>query len=163
MLAVLMDAGPLTALLNPNDEWHTWARDTMRRLPVPLLTSEPVLTEASHLLRREGCDADELFALAEDGVMRIGLRFEDERPALRELMARYRDVPMSLTDATLVRLAELNDDSIVFTLDADFRIYRRHRNKIIPVLMPDDNQTPGSRLAESPVPYRARRRPAKGS
>jgi len=43
MLAVLMDAGPLTALLNPNDEWHTWARDTMRRLPVPLLTSEPVL------------------------------------------------------------------------------------------------------------------------
>jgi hypothetical protein len=32
MLAVLMDAGPLTALLNPNDEWHTWARNTMRRL-----------------------------------------------------------------------------------------------------------------------------------
>jgi hypothetical protein len=44
MLAVLMDAGPLTALLNPNDEWHTWARDTMRRLPAPLLTSEPVLS-----------------------------------------------------------------------------------------------------------------------
>jgi hypothetical protein len=41
MLAVLMDAEPLTALLNPNDQWHTWARDTMRRLPVPLLTSEP--------------------------------------------------------------------------------------------------------------------------
>ena len=47
MPAVLMDAGPLTALLNPNDEWHTWARDTMRRLPAPLLTSEPVLTEVS--------------------------------------------------------------------------------------------------------------------
>jgi predicted nucleic acid-binding protein len=163
MLAVLMDAGPLTALLNPNDEWHTWARDTMRRLPVPLLTSEPVLTEAAHLLRREGCDADELFALAEDGVIRMGLRFEDERAALRELMARYRGVPMSLADATLVRLAELNDDSRVFTLDADFRIYRRHRNKIIPVLMPDDDPTFGSRLAESPVPYRVRRKPAKGS
>ena len=163
MLAVLMDAGPLTALLNPNDEWHTWARDTMRRLPVPLLTSEPVLTETSHLLRREGCDADELFALAENGVMRIGLRFEDERAALRELMARYRDVPMSLADATLVRLAELNAESRIFTLNSDFRIYRRHRNKIIPVLMPHDDQTPGSRLAESPIPYRVRRRPAKGS
>ena len=45
MRAGLMDAGPLTALLNPNDEWHTWARDTLRRLPVPLLTSEPVLTD----------------------------------------------------------------------------------------------------------------------
>ena len=163
MRAVLMDAGPLTALLNPNDEWHNWARDTLRRLPVPLLTSEPVLTEAAHLLRRDGCDADELFALAENGMMRIGLRFEDERAALRELMARYRNVPMSLADATLVRLAELNDDSSVFTLDGDFRIYRRHRNKIIPVMMPDDDQTPGSRLAESPVPYRVRRRPAKGS
>ena len=68
-----------------------------------------------------------------------------------------------MADATLVRLAELNDDSSVFTLDADFRIYRRHRNKIIPVMMPGDDQTPGSRLAESPVPYRVRRRPAKGS
>jgi uncharacterized protein len=163
MPAVLMDAGPLTALLNPNDEWHAWARDMMRRLPVPLLTSEPVLTETSHLLRREGCGADELFDLAENGIMRIGLRFEDERAALRGLMDRYRDVPMSLADATLVRLAELNTESRIFTLDSDFRIYRRHRNKIIPVLMPEEDQTPGSRLAESPVPYRTRRKPGKGS
>ena len=113
------------------------------------------------MLARDGFGADELFALAEDGVIRIGLRFEEERTPLRELMARYRDVPMSLADATLVRLAELNDDSRVFTLDADFRIYRRHRNKIIPVLMPDDDQTSGSHLAESPVPYRVRRRPVK--
>ena len=45
---------------------------------------------------------------------------------------------MSLVDATLVRLAELNEQSRVFTLDADFRIYRRHRSKIIPVLMPEE-------------------------
>ena len=32
----------------------------MRRLPAPLLASEPVLAEACYLLRREGCDADEL-------------------------------------------------------------------------------------------------------
>ena len=136
--ATLMDAGPLTALLNPNDQWHLWARQTMRRLPVPLLTTEPVLTEAFHLLRREGGHADEVFALAENGVIRIGLHFEDERACLRELMARYRNVPMSLADATLVRLAGLNDQSRVLTLDADFRIYRRHGRKIIPVLMPGE-------------------------
>ena len=160
MPAILVDAGPLTALLNPNDEWHAWARETIRRLRVPLLTSEPVLTEASYLLRREGCDADEMFALAEDGVIQVGLHFEDERASLRELMARYRNVPMSLADATLVRLAELNDQSKVFTLDTDFHIYRHHRNQIIPVLMPDD-QSPGSYLAESPVPYRVKRGRAK--
>ena len=42
--------------------------------------------------------------------------------------------------------------SSVFTLDADFRIYRRHRNQIIPVIMPGDDQTPGSRLAEAARP-----------
>ena len=49
-----------------------------------------------------------------------------------------RNVPMSLADATLVRLAELNDQSRVFTLDSDFHIYRRQRSKIIPVLMPEE-------------------------
>ena len=95
-------------------------------------------------------------------MIKIGLRFEEERSALRELMARYCDVPMSLADATLVRLAELHEEARVFTLDGHFRIYRRHRNKIIPVLMPDD-QAPDSFLAESPVPYRARRKPAKAA
>jgi len=43
----------------------------------------------------------------------------------------------SLTDATLVRLSELHRDCRVFTLDSDFQIYRRHRSKVIPVLMPE--------------------------
>ena len=162
-MIILVDTGVLIALIDPDTREHQWAQDRAKRLPQPFQTSEPVLTEAALVLARDDLDADEQFALAEEGVIRVGLRFEDERAALRELMARYRDVPMSLADATLVRLAELNDDSRVFTLDADFRIYRRHRNKIIPVLMPDDDQTLGSRLAESPVRYRVRRRPAKGS
>jgi uncharacterized protein len=119
-LAILMDAGPLTALPNPNDEWHAWARETLRRLAAPLLTSEPVLTEVSYLLRREGCDADELFALADNAVIQIGLHFEDERAALRGPMARYRNVPMSLADATLVRLSELHRECRVFTLARRF-------------------------------------------
>lgn len=138
MPATLIDAGPLTALLNPNDEWHSRVRATIRRLPAPLLTSEPVLTEVSYLLRRDDCNADELFALAEKGIIRVGIRFEEERTPLRELMARYRDIPMSLADATLVRLSELHRDCRVFTLDTDFGIYRRHRNKVIPVLMPGE-------------------------
>jgi predicted nucleic acid-binding protein len=44
---------------------------------------------------------------------------------------------MSLADACLVRLAELHPGGVIFTLDADFRVYRRHSNKVIPVLMPE--------------------------
>ena len=159
-MIVLVDTGVLVALIDPDTREHKWAQDWAKRLPQPFQTSEPVLTEAAFLLARDGFDADELFALAMAGVVRVGLRFEDERAALRELMARYRNVPMSLADATLVRLAELNDQSKVFTLDTDFHIYRHHRNQIIPVLMPDD-QSPGSYLAELPVPYRVRRGGAK--
>ena len=133
-----MDTGVLVALIDPDMREHQWVQQWTRRLPQPFQTSEPVLTETAFLLARDGFDADELFALAEAGVIQVGLRFEDERASLRQLMARYRNVPMSLADATLVRLAELNDQSRVFTLDADFRIYRRHRSKLIPVLMPEE-------------------------
>jgi len=75
--------------------------------------------------------------LPERGVLRVGLEIEDQLPDLRTLMRRYRDRPMSLADACLVRMAELHPDAVVFTLENDFRIYRRHGNKVIPVLMPE--------------------------
>ena len=95
-----------------------------------------MLTEAAFLLKREGCDTDPLFALLDRGVIRIALQIDDELADLRALMHRNRERPMSLADACLVRLAEVHENCEVFTLDADFRIYRRHGNRVIPVLMP---------------------------
>ena len=97
----------------------------------------PVLHPAAFLLTRDGFDAEELFALAVAGVIAVGIEFNRERAALRSLMGRYRNVPMSLADATLVRLSELHSNCQIFTLDTDFRTYRRHGNKVIPVLMPE--------------------------
>ena len=137
-MTVLADTGPLVALIDPDTREHEWVLDRVKALPRPLLTSEPVLTEAAFLLTRDGFDADELFALADAGVIAVGIEFNRERTALRSLMGRYRNVPMSLADATLVRLSELHRDCHIFTLDTDFRIYRRHGNKVIPVLMPEE-------------------------
>ena len=89
------------------------------------------------LLKREGRETDPLLALLERGVLQVGLRLEDQLADLRALMRRYRDRPMSLADACLVRLAELHPGSVIFTFDSDFRIYRRHGSKVIPVLMPE--------------------------
>jgi predicted nucleic acid-binding protein len=135
--AVLLDTGPLVTFLAAGSEHHAWVCEQWKRLPAPLLTCEPVLTEAAFLLKREGRETDPLFELLERGVLRVGLEIEDQLADLRTLMSRYRDRPMSLADACLVRLSELNRDSMVFTLDSDFRIYRRHGNKVIPVLMPE--------------------------
>jgi len=71
-------------------------------------------------------------------VLRVGLEIEDQLADLRALTRRYRDRPMSLADACLVRLAELHPGGVIFTLDADFSIYHRHGNKVIPLLMPEE-------------------------
>lgn len=88
-------------------------------------------------MKREGCEADPLFALLERGVIRVELAVQNEQPDLRALMRRYRSRPMSLADACLVRLSEIHTTGEVFTLDSDFRIYRRHGTRVIPVLIPD--------------------------
>lgn len=52
------------------------------------------------------------------------------------MIRRYSDVPMSLADGCLVRLAELHPQSQVFTLDSDFSVYRKNGRKVIDVLTP---------------------------
>jgi predicted nucleic acid-binding protein len=136
--AVLLDTGPLVTFLAAGIRHHAWVREQWQRLRPPLFTCEPVLTEAAFLLKREGRETDPLMALLERGVLRVGLEIENQLADLRALMRRYRDRPMSLADACLVRLAELHPGGVIFTLDEDFRIYRRHGNKVIPVLMPEE-------------------------
>lgn len=133
----LLDTGPLVSFLAAGLRHHSWACEQWKFLRPPLLTCEAVLTEAAFLLKREGREADPLFALLERDVIRIALNVQEEQADLRALMRRYRNRPMSLANACLVRLSEIHTDGEVFTLDSDFRIYRRHGNKVIPVLMPD--------------------------
>jgi predicted nucleic acid-binding protein len=133
----LLDTGPLVSFLGSGLRHHAWACEQWKLLRPPLLTCEPVLTEAAFLLKREGREADAIFALLERGAIRVALSVQNEQADLRALMHRYRNKPMSLADACLVRLSELHGGAEVLTLDSDFRIYRRHGNKVIPVVMPD--------------------------
>jgi uncharacterized protein len=133
----VLDTGPLVSFLAAGLKHHAWAMAQWKRLSPPLLTCEPVLTEAAFLLKREGRDPDALFALLERGVIRIALAVQEEQADLRALMRRYRNRPMSLADACLVRLSEIHSAAEVLTLDSDFRVYRRHGNKVIPVRMPE--------------------------
>ena len=59
-----------------------------------------------------------------------------ELAAVRRLLERYVERPMSLADACLVRMSELLDDSVVITLDRDFSVYHRHGRQVIPVMSP---------------------------
>ena len=133
---ILADTGPLVALFNRNDVQHAWALSRFREFTEPLVTAEPVLTESLHLLRRVPGGVEKLLALWQRGLVIPRLSAEVEKPALLILLRRYADVPVSLADACLVRLAEIHPRCRVWTLDADFRVYRRNGRQAIPVLTP---------------------------
>jgi predicted nucleic acid-binding protein len=133
---VLLDTGPLLTFLAEGLEHHDWVCAQWASIPSPMLTCEPVFTEAAFLLEREGLAADPLFVLMERGVIRVGLHVEEHQAELRALMRRYQNRPMSLADACLVRMSEIYAGATVFTLDSDFLVYRRHGRNVLPVLMP---------------------------
>ena len=133
---VLVDTGPLVAWLIASDSQHAWAVAQFARLPPPLLTCEAVLSEAAHLIEYHGGEPAVVLDLVARGVFRVPQQIERDSRVLSVLLRRYRNVPMSLADACLVRLSELHDPSAVLTLDSDFRIYRRHGRSLIPLIMP---------------------------
>lgn len=134
---VVVDAGPIVALLISGDSRHKWTREQFDRFLPPLLTCEPVLGEASFVVGRLGGDASAVPALVEKGVLRVSFAVQENAAQVRALMQRYRNVPMSFADACLVRLTEVSDDPVLMTFDSDFRIYRRQRRLVIPLLAPE--------------------------
>jgi predicted nucleic acid-binding protein len=133
---VLVDAGPLVAFLDEREAHHAWVVEQFRSLAPPLLTCEPVLAEAFHLVARLRNGSRRFFELLGTGVLSVEFAVMAEREALARLVRRYADLPMSLADACLVRMAELSAGSSVFTLDRRFRIYRKHGRQLIPTIMP---------------------------
>jgi uncharacterized protein len=133
---VVVDTGPLVAFLNRRDSFHTWARETLGTIEAPLLTCEAVISEACFLMRSTKGGPDAILDLVGRGVVQLPFRLAAELPTVRRLMARYANVPMSLADACLVRMTELDSGTAVLTLDGDFRVYRRHRRKVVPTIMP---------------------------
>jgi predicted nucleic acid-binding protein len=135
---VILDTGPLVAYLHRDDGHHAWAKKQFAAMPVPMVTCEAVLSEACFLLRDLRGGTDAVFELLESGAVAVAFRLQEQRAALRPLLARYADVPMSLADACLVRMAEIHPRATVFTIDGDFRIYRKHGREAIPLLMPGE-------------------------
>jgi predicted nucleic acid-binding protein len=126
MRAAIADTGPLVAFLDRAEQHHRWVAKRIEELDAPLLVCEPVLAEAMHLLRRFSRAQDALFRLLENGALTIAIRIDEHISTLRELHQKYRDRPMSLADACIVRMAEIYEQHAVLTLDSDFSVYRKH-------------------------------------
>jgi uncharacterized protein len=135
---VLVDSGPIVALLNRRDKHHEWATGEITHLREPLLTCEAVISEVFFLLSRIRGGHSVFIALLRDGLVVAAPHFTyaDHSAEILRHMERFANLPMSFADACLVRMSEIEPGSIVFTTDKDFLTYRRHRRQAIPLISP---------------------------
>lgn len=136
-MRVILDTGPLVALLNSRDRHHGWAVDQWSRIAPPLWTCDSVLAEACFLVQPFEGGQTAVLDLVRRSVVDTSFQLAEEVGAVSRLLKKYRDVPMSLADGCLVRMAELDDEGVVLTLDSDFRVYRKNGRQVIPTLTPN--------------------------
>ena len=118
-MRAVADTGLLKALLDRNDPFHPWAREVFPQ-HLPWATCEAVLTETARLSRAP----QKVMQLVASGDVQIRFPAEPEAERLAELPGKYQDRRMDLADACLLRMAELDEAAVIFTLDrADFTVY----------------------------------------
>jgi predicted nucleic acid-binding protein len=122
---VLLDTGPLVALLHRSDAAHGRAKALVARCQAPFRTCEAVLAEASHLLAkvRPGAPAA-ILALGSRAFFDVAIRVDEHWAAIERTLLKYQDIPAALADACLIRCAEIHQEARILTFDEDFRVYR---------------------------------------
>ena len=135
---VILDTGPLVAFINGRDNYHKWSVSQWAQIEPPLLTCEAVLSESCFLLRDTGDGSLTVLELLKRGVLSLPFRIDDHYDQIKWLLQKYSDMPMALADACLVRMSELFTNGQILTLDNDFKIYRKNKRQVIPLLTPPD-------------------------
>ena len=131
-MKAIADTGFIVAFRNRTDQHHAWAVDLARNIDAPLLTCESVLSEAAFHL---GSSLDTL-ELVTSGMLEISFDCSQHIEKLHDLAARYADRYPDLADLCLIRMSELHPHHTVVSVDEDFRVYRRNKRDVIPLLCP---------------------------
>ena len=129
----IADTGLLVAFTNRTDVHHDWAVGVASQVTEPLLTCEAVLAEAAFHLR----SATLVLDLLQEGLVTLAFDVNDHVPQLAALARRYADRQPDLADLCLIRMSELHPRHSVITVDRDdFRIFRRNKREVIPLICP---------------------------
>lgn len=132
---ILVDAGPLIALVDADDRHHRACANSFAAVREALGTVWPVLAEAMYQVSDVRSGPAAIWQLIERGAVRLLPLDEEDVPRIRELMEKYADLPMDLADAALVRVAERDGLRTVFTIDRrDFTIYRLKGGRRLAIL-----------------------------
>ena len=128
----IADTGFLIAFASRRDIHHAWALDVAQEVTEPLLTCESVLSESAFHLRDTGI----VMEMIAEELICVCFDCNEHLPQLAALAKRYRDRRPDLADLCLIRMSELYPDHSVITVDKNFRVYRRNKREVIPVIFP---------------------------
>lgn len=132
-MEAIADTGYLVALVALNDEHHDWAKNLAGQLTPPLLTCEAVLAETAFHLR----SSVHVVTMLRRGAIRLAFDCASQAEHLHDLAVRYADRRPDLADLCLIRMSELYPHCPIITVDAaDFRVYRRNKREVIPLICP---------------------------
>jgi len=101
---VLVDTGPLLALLSKRDQYHRWAKQQTAYLEWPFYTCEAVISEVTHLLERMPVSHLSIIHMLERGLVEVSFSYANHAEHIHEIMNAYADQPMSFADACLVQV-----------------------------------------------------------
>jgi uncharacterized protein len=133
---ILVDAGPLVALVDADDQHHVRCVAALKNFREPMATVWPPLTEAMYLLADQPKAQAALWEMLDRGALQLLPLDASDAPRIRELMRKYANRPMDLADAALLRVAEREGIRKIFTVDRrDFSVYRLH-GRTRPTLIP---------------------------
>lgn len=132
---ILVDAGPLVALVNADDQYHAKCVGALKTFREPMATVWPPLTEAMYLLAGQPRAQAALWEMLERGALQLLALDLEDVPRIRELMRKYANRPMDLADAAILRIAEREGIRKIFTVDRrDFSVYRLHGRTRVTIL-----------------------------
>jgi len=129
----IADTGFLVAFAARNDLHHHWAKEIVNQVAAPLLTCEAVLAETCFHLQSVSI----VMGMLRDRLITISFTAVDHLSHIEAMARRYADRKPDFADLCLIRMSELHPRHSVITIDADdFRVYRRNRREVIPLLCP---------------------------
>lgn len=134
--SILVDTGPLVAILAPSDEYHRSCVEQLHRIRGPLLICGPVVTEAAWLLRTRPGAVNRLLESIQNDAFHMLPLDKPDLPAISAILDTYKNLKLQFADASLLHLANRDGIRTVFTIDRRsfgvVRLASGERLRIIP-------------------------------
>lgn len=133
---ILLDTGPLVAILDKRDQFNHWAESELSDLKPPFITCESVISEALFITRKFEQALDAISEMINKGLLIPKCTLQENRALIFSQLKKYNDQQTSLADICLLVLYNETKNTLIFTTDSDFLVYRDSKGKPLDLISP---------------------------